>query len=383
MPIIAKQFGFANGVGVIGNVVDGDITTSWSPLATDFSAYPDFFFIGDPAARVLNVGKSFPALEFDLGEAKRVTQIFIKVQDALTLGPAVLVGSDVAATSPSDTLQSGDVFLAEYSQAQITSNRYLDVDAMRDADIKKRYLRLLQRSSAVAAPTPGPPNSYTYDIGSGNFEVPPYSTEFTIEVWGAGAAGGLASEGQDGEESTVTDGGSLTITAGGGDKATATVTNSATGAGAGGVASGGNTTNTPGGDGGVPSPATVAEGYSGKGGDSPNGGAGGDAVLLIETDGGTGSLGVGNFTTVPNFRYGAPGIAPGGGGSGRNFYAARGVDHQKFPGGGAGSYSKHVIARSSGDADPGAVFSWAVGDGGVSPKGDGKGANGRVRFSWI
>jgi hypothetical protein len=381
--IVARQFGFANGVGVIGNVVDGSLTTYWSPLATDFAAYSDRFFVGDPVARVLNVGRPFPALEFDLGEARRVTEIFIKVQDALTLGPAVLIGSDTGATSPADTLQSGDVFLAEYSQAQIVSNRFLNVDAMRDTDIRKRFLRLLQRSSSpdAVAPTPGPPNSFTYDTGGGDYEVPSYGVQFVIEVWGAGAAGGLALEGQDGGDSSVTDGGSLTIVAAGGNKATATVTNSATGAGTGGVASGGNTVNTPGGDGGVPSPSTVAEGYSGKGGDSPSGGAGGDAVFLAESAGGTGSLGLG-FTRPPNFEYGNPGVAPGGGGSGRNFYAAAGVDHQKYPGGAGGGYSRHVISRSSGDADPGTILSWAVGDGGVSSKGDGRGAQGRVRFSW-
>lgn len=376
MPITVKQFGFANGSGVIGNLVDGNLSTSWTPLATDFAAYSDQFFIGDPGLRSLNFGKPFPAIELDLGEARRVPQIFVKVQSLLTLGPAVLIGSHVGATSPADTLQNLDAFLAEYTIAEITSNRFLNVETMRQFDIKRRYLRLLQRSTdpAVVQPTPGPTNSFTFDSGAGSWQVPEYSDALTIECWGGGASGGLSAEAENGGATTAgKDSWGAMPLANGGVKATAVAANSSTGAGTGGTASGGNDTNTTGGNGSAPSPASSAIGYGGKGGDASNGGLGGDAVYLPLV-----------LAPGANFAYGNPGRGPGGGGSGRVYwYPAGDVIYQKFPGGGSGGYSKHVVLRSSGDADPGTLLGYSVGNGGVSNKGDGRGAQGRVRFSWV
>lgn len=372
MTVIAKQFGFTNGAGAIANLVDGNALTFWSPLVTDFSAYPDQFFLTDKVT--LNYGKSFPALEFDMGEAKRVPQMYLKVETGLTLGPAILIGSDTGATSPADTLQTGDVLLAEYTAAEITSNRFLDVPTMRDGDIRKRFLRLLQRSNAVddTAPTPGPLNSATYDTGSGDWEIPDYSSQLTIELWGGGSSGGVTGEANNGAATTATRGAwGITLTANGGTKASAVAPNTGTGAGTGGTASNGNTANTTGQNGSTPSPTSALNGTSGKGGDSPNGGAGGAAVFLPLVIGGA------------MFKFGEPGQAPGGAGSGRSYWYPSGdALFQKFPGGGAGGYCKHVLERTSGLADPGAFISWLVGDGGISTGGDGKGAQGRVRFSW-
>lgn len=371
MTIIAKQFGFTNNLGSIGNIADGDFDTFWAPLPTNFSAYSDYFFVGDPAARVLNYGASFPALEFDLGEAKRLVQMYLQVETALTLGPAVLIGSDVGATSPADTLQSADIFLAEYRQDQIISNRYLEIEVMKNADIRRRFLRLLQRSSdpADVAPTPGPTNSVTFDRGLNSWVILPYTSEFTVEVWGAGASGGVSANAQNGGATNANKMGSWSLDANGGNKASATVPNSGTGAGTGGTASGGNVANTTGGTGGTPSPATSAEGYSGKGGDAPSGGLGGDAVFLA-------------VSSTAQFLYGNPGRGPGGGGSGRALWYPPVPTVAKYPSGGSGGYSKSVFARSSGLADPGSLLECTVGDGGVSSQGDGQGAQGRVRYSW-
>lgn len=375
MTIIAKQFGFANNLGNIANLVDGDFSTYWSPLPTNFSGYPDQFFIGDPSLRSLNYGKPFPALEFDLGEAKRVTQIYLSLETALALGPAVLIGSHSPATSPANTLQNLDAFLAEYTQAEIVSNRFLPVTTMKQFDIRRRYLRLLQRSSqpSVVQPTPGPTNSFTFDSGAGSWQVVDYSVELTIEVWGGGASGGLSADAQNGGQSQAgKDSWGSLPTANGGVKATASSANSATGAGTGGTAANGNTLNTTGGDGGVPTPASSLIGFGGKGGDAPNGGLGGAAVYLPLV-----------LAWAQNFAYGNPGQGPGGGGSGRVYWYPSGdVIYQKFPGGGSGGYCKHVVARGSGLADPGSFIGYLVGAGGASNKGDGQGANGRVRFSW-
>lgn len=372
MTLIAKQFGFTNGAGAIANLVDGNLSTFWSPLQTDFATYPAQFFLSDKVT--LNFGASFPALEFDLGLAKRVPQFFLKVETPLTLGPAILIGSEIGATSPADTLQIGDILLGEYRLDQIISNRFLEVPAMRDADIRRRFLRLLQRSNdpSVIAPTPGPANSVTFDRGAGGWVTLDYASTFMVEVWGAGASGGMTSQAQNGGATNANKMAGWSLTANGGAKATAATANAGP-AGTGGTASGGNVANITGGNGSAPDPTSTAIGLSGKGGDAPFGGLGGGAVYLPLILGRGGA----------NFLYGLDGVGPGGGGSGRSYWYPSGdVIYQKFPGGAAGGYSKSVFARGSGLADPGGLLEYSVGDGGVSSAGDGRGAQGRVRFSW-
>jgi hypothetical protein len=372
MTITAKQFGFATASGVVANMVDGDLVTYWRPLATDFAAYSAQFFLSDKVT--LNVGASFPALEFDLGEAQRVPQFLFKTQTMLTLGPSILIGSDVGATSPADTLQSSDILLGQYSGAEMCSNGFLVVPVMRDADIRKRFLRFLQRSSdpSVVAPTPGPANSVTYDDGEGAWQVVNYSTKLIIETWGGGASGGISSKAQNGGATTAArDVVPFLITANGGVKATATAPNTLTGAGTGGTASGANVSNVTGGAGSVPSNNTGAVGSSGAGGDAPNGGLGGEGVSVAAAYPGQ------------NFYYGKAGQSPGAGGSGHSFWAPVGGPYFfKCPGGGSGGYARHEITRGSGDAEPGDFIAYHVGAGGVSTDGDGRGAPGRVRFSW-
>lgn len=370
--IIPKQFGFTNGSGVVANLVDGNLATGWSPVLTDFATYPAQFFLSDKVS--LNYGASFPALEFDLGEAKRVVQMLLRVETALTLGPAILIGSTVGATSVADTLQTGDILLGEYRLDQIISNHFIDIPAMRDADIRRRFMRLLQRSSdpTVIAPTPGPANSVTFDRGAGGWVTLDYSSEFIVEVWGGGASGGMTSQAQNGGATNANKMAGWSLTANGGVKATAATANAGP-AGTGGTASGGNVANVTGQNGSPPSPTSTAIGSSGKGGDAPSGGLGGGAVFLPLIIGRGGA----------NFLYGLDGVGPGGGGSGRNYWYPSGdVIYQKFPGGGSGGYSKSVFARGSGLADPGGLLEYSVGDGGVSSAGDGRGAQGRVRFSW-
>jgi hypothetical protein len=374
--VITKQFGFSNRLGAIANVSDGDVDTYWAPLATDFASYPEYFFVGDPADRILNYGASFAALEFDFGSAWRVPNFNLLTETILTLGPTVLIGSDYPASSPADTLQGSDVFLAEYTAAQITGNAPLEIAGMVEADIRKRYLRFLQRSNLIAdiAPTPGPANSFTIDNTYGGiytFFVPEHDHEFVIEVWGGGASGGLSAEAQSGGASSVVDFADFTLTANGGVKASATSANSGSGAGTGGTASGGNVANTTGGNGGTPTPTSTAIGYSGKGGDAPSGGLGGDARYLPLVIGGN------------VFLAGMDGRAPGAGGSGRVYWYPSGdALYMKYPGGGSGGYSKSVFARDSGHTPPPNLLECVVGDGGVSSAGDGRGAQGRIRFSW-
>lgn len=366
--IIAKQFGFSTGDGLIANLVDRNIATYWKPLATDFNAYSSQFFLSDRVS--LNVGASFPALEFDLGSPLRIPQFLFKVETLLTLGPTILIGSDAGATSPADTLQSGDVLLGQYTGLQICGNHFLEVPVMRDGDVRKRFLRFLQRSSvpSAAAPTPGPANSVTFDEGEGAWETVSYSTALTIETWGAGASGGVSAFAQNGGTTYAGRDSSWNQISLGGSKSAGGPTQPG---GLGGTSSGANTENTTGGDGEAPAPLSGAPGYSGAGGTAPHGGIGGSRIYQV-------------FEIGRNYYYGNDGQGPGGGGSGHSmWYPAGDAVFDKKPGGGSGGYSKHVIARSSGDADPGDFIGYHVGNGGVSSSGDGRGAQGRVRFSWI
>lgn len=363
--ITVKQFGFTNGAGVIGNVGDGSLLTFYQPVTTDFAAYSAQFFQADKTT--LNFSASFPAIELDLLEPKRIPQILLKVETGLTLGPSVLIGSDVGATSVADTLVTGDVLLDQYTGAQMCGNRFLTVKAMQDADIRKRFLRFLQRSSlpSVAPPTPGPANSYTYDAGSGVWPVVPYSSKLVIESWGGGASGGT-NGGDGGDTSAGIDAYWVQTSLGGkGNNFPGSA------GGLGGTSSGANTLNLTGGNGEAPFPLTGAPGYSGAGGTSPNGGVGGPRIYQVFNP------------SNPMYYYGNDGQAPGGGGSGHSmWYPAGDVVFDKRPGGGAGGYSRHEVLLGAAYAQPGEFIGWSVGNGGVSTNGDGRGAQGRVRFSW-
>jgi hypothetical protein len=140
MPTVS-QFGFSTGSGVLANMVDGNPAVGWAPLADTFDAYtaPFLTFDGQP-----NVGFSFPAIQFDFGEAVRAAFFLLQVETPHTLGPAILIGSDNPATSVANTIQAGDVLLGSYTAAQITGGQVLETLANLN-DIRKRYLRLLQR----------------------------------------------------------------------------------------------------------------------------------------------------------------------------------------------------------------------------------------------
>lgn len=368
MPIIVKQFGFANGGGAIANIADGDLSTFWQPLATDFAGYPAQFFLSDRTT--LNTAASFPALEFDLGEERRVPQFLLKVETGLTLGPGILIGADTGATGVADTLVAGNILLDQYTAQQLCSNQFLAVAAMKNADIRKRFLRLLQRSNlaAVVAPSPGPANSQTYDAGTGFFVVPSYTGQFIAEVWGSGASGGVSANAQNGASSFIGNDAIFVIEAGGGSKSAATTPNATSSAAGGTVVHAGNTINASGQNGGQPEFLSTANGLSGAGGNAGDGFGGAPAV---------GPSGAPAF-----YSLGIDGLV-GGGGSGRNVFTSSGGGTDfKYPGGAGGAYVKHVTTRGAGGPEPGDLFGWGVGNGGVSSQGDGRGANGRARFSW-
>lgn len=370
MTIIVKQFGFTPASGALANIVDDNVSTGWAPVATDFAAYNYPFLKSDGNVNV----QPFPALEFDYGEEVRLPMFLLQTETGVTLGDAMLIGSNFGATSTADVIRDSDVFLGIYTTAQINSG-HVQKTAAFASDIRKRFYRLLQHK--VGSPIqdgggtdPGGTgdefgtNFSIYNSGAGNFHVPAY-TKLVIEGWGGGASGGESAAASDGVDTTVS---TYSLTAHKGAKASATVPNSGTGAGTGGTATGGNTANITGGNGDPPAPASVGTGGSGKGGDSPNGGLGGFVAVN------------GSFGLVS----GMDGFIPGGGGSGRNLFSSvSGGSYFKYPGGGAGGYFRHEfifgVAGSPAVAD---LIAYSVGAGGASTLGNGAGAHGRVKFSW-
>jgi hypothetical protein len=294
----------------------------------------------------------------------------LQTEASSTLGDGMLIGSTLPATSPTDVVHDSDTLLGIYTQAELNAGHVLKTRAF-DEDIRFRYYRLCQHQTGVPIQEPYVPppsvlgNTQTYDSGADNFVTPNYTSTLIIELWGGAACGGVSTNASDGNDTTCT---TYSLTAGKGHKASTAAANSATGAGTGGTPTGGNTANTNGGNGDPPSPASSAEGFSGKGGDSPNGGFGGDAV----TNSGVALL------------QGNDGRAPGGGGSGRNVLTSiAGGTYFKYPGGGSGAYVKHVLIRGvAGSPNPGDLIAYSVGAGALSPIGDGDGANGRVKFTW-
>lgn len=374
MPLVVTQFGFSNGSGLLANIGDDSLATSWSPLATQFETYSDQFFIGDPVGQVLNVGGSFPHVQLDQGEPKRVPAITFVTGSVFALGAAVIIGSDNPSTSLITAMQTGDIFLGEFTTAQMNSGRALDLLPMKNADIRKRYIRILQRSSASAdAPASFPANTYWYDSGSGNFEVPEYSTTFVIELWGGGPSGGASSVATDGGDTTCSTYG---LTAEGGNKASTNFPNAPNTA-VGGVGIGGNTLNLQGDPGGSPSTFNGSEGYGGPGGGSPFGGVQSEGARLEVNQWDSGAI----FFT--GSRFGHDGNAPGGAGSGSNiFIPSAGGVFSKYPGGSGAGYVKHVLTRGIDGPEPLDLIAFAVGNGGATNAVGGKGAQGRAKFSW-
>jgi hypothetical protein len=374
MPTV-KQFGFSTRSGSLANIVDGDVSTGWAPLADGLPTYTDPFLVGG----LLNTAGRFAAIEFDYGVPVRMSAFLFQVETRQTLGASVLVGSENPATSTSDTVQSGDQLLGTFSAEQMTSGHVnivtpARVDDSHDARVyAHRYYRFLQRTSNPASPggLPSDPtptlgsNFAIYDQFSGNFTTPTYSV-LTIELWGAAASGGLSADANPGGDTTCT---TYSLTAHGGGKSSATSPNLPSTA-TGGAATGGNTENTAGQNGGSPFPSdgTTTVGHSGKGGDSPHGGLGGPEV----------------YNDYNGQRLGIDGTAPGGGGSGLNTLVPSGDGNfYKYPGGAGGGYVKHVLTFGAGGPNPGDTIAWAVGVGGLSnSKKNGNGANGRVKFSW-
>jgi hypothetical protein len=369
MTITVKQFGFTPSSGALSNIVDTNVATGWAPSATDLASFTSSFL----HASGVPIVAPFACIEFDYGEAVRLPLFLLQTESGSTLGDGMLIGSDTPATSTADVVNSDDVLMGVYTQAQLNAGHVLKTSAF-SGDIRKRYYRLCQHALGVPIVStdgggPGGSNSQVFDSGSDNFITPDYTNTLVIELWGAAACGGVSGDASDGGDTTCA---TYSLIAGGGNKSAQAAQNAGPG-GTGGTATGGNTLNATGGNGDPPDPTgTLNAGNSGKGGDAPYGGVGGSAV----------SNGAGGHIN------GNPGVAPGGGGSGRNnnvsdsgliFTAA----YFKYPGGGSGAYVRHVFTRGvAGSPAPGDPIAYSVGAGAVSPVGDGNGANGRARFSW-
>lgn len=216
--------------------------------------------------------------------------------------------------------------------------------------------------------------SATYSTpGSYSFTVPAYGS-LTVYVWGGGGGGGAAAGSNQPSTGGTSQFASVSATGGGYGSSGSNCTelygscssyiDAHTAAGAGGIASGGDT-NTNGVAGG-----TSGSGVGRPGGNAPNGGVGG----------GTASL------------NGAAGAAPGGGGSGEksSHQACHEANAHRicsgvtiYQGGGGGSGAFAAKTYNIGDLTPGSIITVVVGDGGLSiPTYGGAGASGEVAISW-
>jgi hypothetical protein len=243
------------------------------------------------------------------------------------------------------------------------------------------------------------PGSFTEDTPGADTYVIPVYERIVIELWGAGAAGaayvyGLpaaADLGDDGEDSTLSVD-AINVVAGGGKRADfyhsgyETMTVLRFTGGEGGEASGGHD-NIDGGRGEQgrfltrPFPE-----FGTKGGDSPNGGAGGPRGAGI-SNGYGGKLHVGQ-----------DGSAPGGGGGGAGLGGQAGppigadfVYNRSFGAGGAGAYVRLVFDyMDAGAPEIGSTINFGIGAGGTGPAGEiingnnldgGDGAAGRFKIT--
>lgn len=218
--------------------------------------------------------------------------------------------------------------------------------------------KLLMAASNVVVPGT---QSHT-TAGTYTFTVPAFNT-LTVDLWGAGGAGGAAQSGAvngtGGGATTITE---LGMTANGGGFGTSLDADAfyrvASAAGAGGTASGGNTLNTSG-------AAGVGGTTTNNGGAAANGGAGGAGAWYASNSGVT---------------QGSAGGSPGGGGGGGHYDLG---GNWLFPGGGGGGANCRSVFDPSTLA-PGTVLTIQVGAGGLGPAGNltGDGADGGATITW-
>jgi hypothetical protein len=381
MPITptVTVIGLSTRLGTLPELVDGDEGEGWAPYANRLTSLTSTF---TDAAGAPNVGKAFACLQFDFGVATRVPLFLVQTETEFTLGDCMLIGSDEPAVLPTDIVKTGDVLLGLYPRHQVVAGAIL-ATAMKESNIAKRYLRMVFHATGALMTPEGTPsetggssaNSVWFDTGAGNWSAggwPDNATKLIIEGWGGGASGGVSANAQDGGNTTCS---TFSLVANGGDKSATTTPNTTGTPAPGGTASGGDIANTTGGDGGVPSPANNNAGVTGKGGDAPNGGLGGAGIVSVVPSSPGGMRQVGN-----------DGAAPGGGGSGRHQWIPSGdLLASKYPGGAAGGYFRHelTLGGMAPEVEENDLIAYAVGNGGVSTQPDGRGAQGRIKFSWI
>ena len=379
MPITptVSVIGLTTAAGTLGKIVDGDEGDGWTPAATRLTSLTDAF---TDSALAPQVGKAFACIQFDFGIATRVPLFLVQVESEFGLGDCMLIGSDNPATIATNIVQTDDVLLGLYPRHEVVAGAIL-ATAMKDTAISKRYLRMVFHATGALMTPDGTPtetgggssNSVWFDSGSGNWTASGWDDSanyLTIEGWGGAASGGESATAVDGGDTTCS---TFSLLAEGGSKSAITTPNTTGTPAPGGPASGGDTENTTGGDGGLPAYDGPSgwSGFSGKGGDAPHGGLGGPAVYSNDPFNG--------------FKVGKDGSAPGGGGSGRIvFVPSSGGSFSKYPGGAAGGYFKHIVTIGgvSPDVEPGDLIAYSVGAGGVSTQPNGRGANGRIKFSW-
>lgn len=380
MPITptVTVIGLATAAGNVAQLVDGNEGVGWTPGATRLTSLTDTLADSSGAP---NVGKAFACIQYDFGAAARVPLLLVQTESAYSLSDCMLIGSDNPATVATDIVQAGDVLLGLYPRHQMTAGAIL-ATAMKNANVSKRYLRMVFHGTDTLMTPDGTPtetggssgNSVWFDTGSGNWVAggwPVDAVRVEIEGWGGGASGGESATANNGGATTCS---TFSLTANGGSKSAITTPNTTGTPAPGGSATGGNVSNTTGGAGGLPTPLNDGAGLTGKGGDAPSGGVGGDAVASPPNTEGS---------PVATLKSGVNGAAPGGGGSGRHVYVPSGdLLAKKYPGGGAGGYFKHSLVIGV-DIDEDDLIAYSVGAGGTSTQPNGSGANGRIKFSWF
>jgi len=132
MAIVVKQVGYTTVSGDPQNLVDGNLTTGWTP-----------------AAQVPSGGLSIGFIQFDLQSDYTMTSFACVFANAGSFGTASLLCSDFDATQPPfDAIHDGDQILGSYSGSTLGSGASL---AIATQTRPRRYFRLLGNADAAGA----------------------------------------------------------------------------------------------------------------------------------------------------------------------------------------------------------------------------------------
>lgn len=139
--VVATQAGFtpASTSGPISNLVDNDQSTLWTPSASSLSSASAFPTAGANVAP----GGNYPYIQLDYGAPACIGLLSFNMEKPGVMQPCRLIASNSPATSPSNSVQAGDVEILRLAQADLDANTFVETTLNTPDGLSYRYYRFV------------------------------------------------------------------------------------------------------------------------------------------------------------------------------------------------------------------------------------------------